>query len=107
MKTLTKKRIKKNLKEIEREIKWYNPPKKIVKAMQDLGKIGFEFSGHGVGMSGEDFGLTYDLSDERYIYANLAIPAKHCSVSVDDTFVYTKSYSNTIKRAKKLIKKYT
>jgi len=45
------------IKEIKDEIKWYKPKKKIADAMLELGEAGFEFSGHGVGLGGEDFNL--------------------------------------------------
>lgn len=48
---------KSRIKEIKEEIEWYQPPKRISDAMLKLGKDGFEFSGHGCGMVGEDFNL--------------------------------------------------
>ena len=47
-------------KEIEHEIEFYNPRPKIAKGMRELGEMGFEFSGHGTGIGGEDFGLVKD-----------------------------------------------
>ena len=52
-----KRRIKKNLKEIEQEIAWYDPKPSIKNAMLKLGRMGFAFSGHGYGMGEEDFSL--------------------------------------------------
>lgn len=49
--------MKKNIKEIQKEINHYNPPKRIANAMLLLGKLGFIFGGHGLGMGGEDFSL--------------------------------------------------
>jgi len=111
---MNKSKIKKNLKEIQQEIDWYNPPKNIATAMIELGKIGFEFSGHGCGIYGEDFGLIYFTSKDKtsYIYVTLSSPVKYSSVCFkndDNEYgkpIYGKSIPNTIKLAKKLKKRY-
>lgn len=57
---------------IEDEIEWYQPLSATRRIMRDLGKMGFEFSGHGAGCGGEDFGLTYELSKDSYLYAEVS-----------------------------------
>jgi len=59
-------------KDIEQEIEWYEPRWPIAKAMRELGEIGFEFSGHGVGFGGEDF----NLSRESDYYVNFCDKGK-------------------------------
>ena len=49
--------MKKNQKEIEKEIEWYNPKPSIARGMRKLGEWGFAFGGHGVGFGCEDFSL--------------------------------------------------
>lgn len=48
---------KRRIQEIKLEIKWYGIRNNIAKAMLELGKLGFQFSGHGSGFGGEDFNL--------------------------------------------------
>ena len=102
------------LKEIEKEIDWYQVPKHIANAMRKLGRLGFRPGGHGVGCGGEDWSLFYDLSKKKdsYIYVNLSYPVKDCSISVylNDTdepgFTITKSIPKTLELARKLKRKY-
>jgi len=49
--------MKKNMAEIESDIKHYETKKSISNAMRELGKLGFRPSGHGCGMGCEHFGL--------------------------------------------------
>lgn len=58
--------------DIKEEIKWYGVKRKIANVMLRLGNMGFEFSGHGAGMGGEDFGLTMDLSKSKYMHVSIS-----------------------------------
>ena len=70
---------KQRIKEIKDEIEWYNPKKRIVDAMLELGEIGFEFSGHGCGFGGEDFNLF-----NKKLYVNLCDRGNKVVASVYD-----------------------
>jgi len=99
--------MKKNIREIKSEIRHYEPPKDIAKTMMTLGRLGFEFSGHGCGINGEDFTLVYLLSKkdpDDYLYVTLSIPRRDCSVAYKDDLIKTRSLSNTLKKARKMIK---
>jgi hypothetical protein len=78
-KKIAKKRTKK-LVDIEREIEWYKIRKPIADAMRILGHNGFEFSGHGCGFGGEDFGLINKKTDR---YVNFCDKGKSCEVMVN------------------------
>ncbi len=73
------------IKEIKHEIEWYGIRKPIANAMLELGEIGFEFSGHGCGMGGEDFGLVkYPKKNQPdcYFYVNFCDKGRSCEVQV-------------------------
>lgn len=59
-------------REIEDEIQWYEPKARTRRLMRSLGKLGFQFSGHGAGLGGEDFGLIYTLSKTSYLHAEIS-----------------------------------
>ena len=64
MKRLSKRQINENIKEIKDLISWYEIKKSIANAMIELAKKhGFEFSGHGYGLAGEDFNMSTDKLD--------------------------------------------
>ena len=62
---------KRRMKEIEQDVEWYKPKKRIANAMRELGQLGFRATGHGCGLCGEDFGLSFDVTKESYYYVNL------------------------------------
>jgi len=76
--------IKKSLKAIkaiEREIAHYGIRKDIAEAMRELGSQGFEFCGHGYGLSGgyEDFSLF-----NKHVHVNFCDKHKKCEVTISD-----------------------
>lgn len=79
---------KQKLKEIESEIEGYNPKKVIAKGMRKLGELGFEFSGHGCGGGGEDFGLIKcnigEPGEDDYLYVNFCDIGRRVVVSVSN-----------------------
>lgn len=73
------------LKEIKDEIGFYGIRKTIAEAMLKFGEVGFEFSGHGFGMGGEDFGLILhpkkNLPNSSY-YVNFCSKGRSCQVQI-------------------------
>ncbi len=65
---ITKKKINKNIKEIQREIDHYRVPTKMADIMLRLGEAGFEFGGHGTAYTGEE-----DFSFDQKISSTLSI----------------------------------
>lgn len=100
----------KNIKEIKREIEWYNIRKPIADAMIKLGNLGFEFSGHGCGCGGEDFGLINEKKDR---YVNFCDRGNSCEVTVNTTGTLDEDslpitlFKGTIGKALNFIKKKT
>lgn len=100
-KKIAKKRTK-QLVDIEREIQWYNVRKPIADAMIILGHKGFEFSGHGCGFGGEDFGLINEKTDR---YVNFCDKGKSCEVMVNTCNFPPKTlFTGTIGKALKFLK---
>jgi len=90
---------KARIKEIEQEIEWYEVKKSIADAMLKLGEVGFEFSGHGCGLGGEDFNLvTKDL------YVNFCDMGKKVKVSITNNDEdMDEVFSGTVKGALKYL----
>lgn len=107
MKT-NKKTASKRMKEIKQEIEWYNIRKPIADAMIKLGELGFEFSGHGCGCGGEDFGLINEKQDR---YVNFCDRGNSCEVMVNTAATYDEDgcpvtlFKGTIGKALKFIEK--
>ena len=76
------------LSEIQDEIDDYRLPKKIADAMLALGKLGFEFSGHGTNLitGKEDFALDKNYRD-GYVTVNFRVGGRVTDVEVS---VWTK-----------------
>ena len=75
---------KQRLKEIKDEIELYGIRKPIAEAMLRFGEVGFEFSGHGFGMGGEDFGLVMSPQKETYsYYVNFCDKGRSCVVEIN------------------------
>lgn len=104
----------KNIKEMQDEINYYNPPKSISNAMMELAQIGFKFSGHGYG-GYEDFGVSKEY-ENGYIYASFSTSldnstsvCKYLSEEDDEEVLENfenKRPSEIVKKAKIYIKKY-
>lgn len=98
---MIRKTIKKNnISVIKNEITWYEPKKRIADAMLKLGKLGFEFSGHGCGFGCEDF----SLSNDKY-HVNLCDEGRKVIVTLsdDDKTICEGSIGQVMKRIEKLI----
>jgi hypothetical protein len=84
----------KKIKDIEREIEWYKIRKPVAKGMIELGKMGFEVSGHGCGFGGEDFGLF-----SKKFSVNLCDTRRSCVVSVYKMDHHKPIFEGTISKA--------
>ena len=104
MKKLSKKQIRKNIKELKDEIQQYGIKKSIADAMITLTeKYGFEFSGHGCGFGGEDFSVTTEE-----LHVNFCDCGRKVEVTIykNDTEECEKLYKGAIGGAIKYVKKY-
>lgn len=94
-----------NLQEIEHEINHYEPKKRIADAMRELGELGFEFSGHGWGFGGEDFGLIKhrEKNQDNYIYVNFCDFGSKIKATLDD-YKINKRYEGTVDQIMKRVR---
>lgn len=79
---VTSKKIAKAIKEMEREIAWYGPPKEVASLMMKLAKLGFYPSGHGCGFGDEDWSLHLSKPE---ISCWLYRANKTCHIFLEDT----------------------
>lgn len=105
---MNKKQIKQILNQIKEEIRWYEIRKPIADAMIELGKIGFEFSGHGVGLAfqGEDFSISKEKKN-CLINVDFCDMGKKCvatltvtSYDYDDLYEYSGTIGQVLKKIK-------
>ena len=98
---------------VQEEIDWYKPKKAIVDGMLMLERWGFEFSGHGCGFGGEDFGMIFEYqadSDgpEGYFYFNFCDEGNKVVATITDNPEGEPDdvlYVGTVGRGLKLIRK--
>ena len=96
------------MKTIRDEIKWYEPKKRIADAMLALGELGFEFSGHGVGLGGEDLGLWYDKLSLYFNFCdrgNKVVASITDNTNLDSETEPQELFEGTIGQAMKFITK--
>ncbi len=102
---------KKNIRAMQEEVDWYNPPKSIAKAMMEMASIGFSPSGHGCGLGGEDWSISKEYKN-GYIYASFCTDhSNDISVVIYDSEDNLEDYCNSrpsgiVKLAKELVKRY-
>lgn len=83
---MDKRNLTKAQKGIEHEIEWYETSRNVSKLMRRLGRLGFEFSGHGTGFGGEDFSFIKKLSKNVEVYINISDRKRSikCSANIND-----------------------
>jgi hypothetical protein len=105
MKLKTKKR---RVKDLNRELDWYEPCKVVADAMRELvNDYGFEYVGHGIGGSGEDFNLwnhkhKLDVTLTQFEEGKTTACVSDCSAN--DCFEQDIVCSGSIKKVLKFVK---
>lgn len=105
--------MRRNEINLQNEIDYYNPSKRIANVMLALGRLGFDFGGHGTDLASgeEDFSMDlkigcFLLSVEMCKNANFCIIAKDIENAFEEVLFKCKKYklSQTIVQAKRHIK---
>jgi hypothetical protein len=91
-------RVQKNILKMKEEIDRYRVPRAIKKAMLNLAKLGYEFSGHGIGMGSEDWSVLKDISKYNdYIHVSFAWNGRKCTsqyeMHLSDKIIYSPNVS--------------
>jgi len=69
-------------KEVEKEIRIYNPPAKVQEIMRNLAKLGYECSGHGTGLRTGEQDFTMERSNKDLGSITVTIKGNKSSIEV-------------------------